>query len=213
MKTKILLLLSQALLLSCNSPATEAEKQDNHYPEASTGNLQEEATQPIAHAYATGENEEYLEWESIRINGKFPLATAVKNVEGLLGKADSVVSIDWGETCAGSYRSEDSRNAYFRGVAFEQFGDSLELQYVDFSKGQRVFLQSGKLRLNHATTLEEIEQHFPNAVKNMGKDDYHIDGKKTDAVRLPHSKELSDGQWILMFQAGRLIRVENWFPC
>jgi hypothetical protein len=213
MKTKILLLLSQVFLLSCNSPTTETENQGNQLLDASTDNIQAEASHPAVQPYPTGENDVYLDMGSILINGKLPLATSVKKMENLLGKADSVVSINWNQTCSSRYASEDSRNAYFGGMQFEQFGDSLDFQLVNFSQDHRVFLQSENLKLNHATTLDEIKKRFPKAVKGIKKGLYKIDGKETDAVNLPPSKELSDGQWILMFQNGKLIRIDNWFPC
>jgi hypothetical protein len=213
MKTTILLLLSQVFLLSCNSPNSEAGKQDNYLPKASRENLQAEASPPVLQSYPTGENDEYLEWGSILINGKLPLMTSVKNMESFLGKADSVISINWDNTCSSRYASEDSKNAYFGGMKFEQFRDSLDFQQINFSKDHSIFLQSGSLKLNHATALDEIKKHFPKAVKDIRKGFYLIDGKETDAVNLPPSKELSDGQWILMFQNGKLIRIDNWFPC
>jgi hypothetical protein len=213
MKTKILLLLSQIFLLSCNSPISETGIQDNHLHKAGTGNLQAEASTPVPQTNLTGENDEYLDWGRVLINGKLPLVTSVKNMEGLLGKADSVISINWDNTCSSRYASEDSKNAYFDGMQFEQFRDSLDFQQINFSKNHGVFLQSGSLKLNHATTLDEIKKHFPKAVKNISKGFYLIDGKKTDAVNLPPSKDLSEGQWILVFQNGKLIRIDNWFPC
>lgn len=213
MRTKLLFLISQIAFLSCQSPNAETEKQESSLPEANIDSLETETSKTFVQASSTGENSEYLDWRSIRINGKFPLTASVKNIEGLLGKADSVVNIDWGRTCSSSYRSNDSRNAYFGGMEFEQFGDSLDFHLVNFSKDHSVFLQSGDLKLNHATTLEDIKKHFPNAVRDISKGFYFIDGKETDAINLPPSKELSDGQWILMFQNGKLIRIDNWFPC
>jgi len=213
MKIKLILLIAQLVFLSCQSSNNESEKQESRLPEASTNTLASEASSPIVQTSPTGQNDEYLDWGSIRLNGKIPLVTSVKSVEELLGKADSVVSLDWNETCLSIYRSQDSKDAYFGGVQFEQFGDSLSFKLVNFSKDHRVFLQSGELKLNHATTLEEIKRHFPKAVNDIREGFYLIDGKDTDAVNLPPSKALADGHWILMFQEGKLIRIDYWFPC
>lgn len=201
------------LLLGCQTNNAETEKQEVHAPEASNAVLQADTTSPVGQAYPRGENEEYLDWGNMRINGKFPLTASVRNIERILGRADSVVSINWMETCSSRYRNENSRNAYFGGAEFEQFGDSLDFMHVNFSKDRSVFLQHGELRLNHATTLEEVEKHFPKAVRDISKGYYLIDGKATDSVNLPPSKELSDAQWNLMFQDGKLIRMDLWFPC
>lgn len=213
MKTKPLLLIILITLLSCQSPNTEEEKTEEHFLKSSGGVLQVETSSPVDQTAPISENQEYLDWSSMRINGKFPLTASVKNIEGILGKADSVVNIDWNNTCSSRYRSEESKNVYFGGVEFEQFGDSLDFMHINFSKDHSVFLQNGNLKLNYATTLEEVRKHFPNAVKDISKGYYNIDGKETDAINLPLSKELSEGQWILMFQDGKLVRIDNWFPC
>lgn len=200
MKTKLLLVIPLITLFSCDSPNAEVDKQ-------------EVTSNPVGQSAPIGENKEYLDWSSILINDNLPLTASVKSIEGLLGKADSVVSIDWSSTCSSGYRSDESKNAYFGGVEFEQFRDSLDFMQVNFSQDHSVFLQSGDLRLDHATTLEDVKKHFPNAVQNIGKGDYIIDGKETDAINLPPSKELSDRHWILMFQDGKLIRIDFWTPC
>lgn len=200
MKTKLLLIIPLIILLSCDSPNAEVEKQLG-------------ISNTIGQSAPTGENEEYLDWSSIRVNSKLPLTASVQSIEGLLGKVDSVVSIDWSSTCSSGYRSDESKNAYFGGVEFEQFGDSLDFMHINFSQDQSVFLQSGALKLDHATTLIEVKKHFPNAVKGIGNGYYNIYGKETDAINLPPSKELSDRQWILMFQDGKLIRIDLWTPC
>lgn len=205
MKNKLLLLVLQVSFLGCQSPdTTETEQQKETV-------LEESST--IVPTAATGENKEYLEPFSIRINGKYPLVTSVKNINSLLGKPDSIATINWAETCSSDFRNEDSRIAYYKGIEFEQFGDSLDFQTIDFSKNKNLFLQSGDLKLDGSTTLDEIGKRYPNAVKEISKGFYQIDGKTTDSIVLPPSKELADGQWILMFQDGKLIRIDDWFPC
>jgi hypothetical protein len=204
MKTKLLLLALLIPVLSCQSPDADAEQQEVTMPE-------EQST--IVQTAATGENKEYLDPSGIRINGKFPLVTSVKNINSLLGKPDSINTINWGETCFSSFRSEDSRIAYYKGIEFEQFGDSLAFQTVDFRRDKNLFLQYRNLKLNSSTTLEELAEHYPDAVKEIRKGFYRIDGKATDSIVLPPSKELSDEHWILMFQEGKLTRIDDWFPC
>ncbi|PRY08985.1 hypothetical protein CLV24_11936 [Pontibacter ummariensis] len=204
MENKLLLPILLVSILSCNTHSTEAEQQENALPI--------ESSNPVAQAVVTGKNVEYLDWKSVRINGKFPLTTTVQNINGLLGKPDSVNSINWDETCSSDFRSEESKLAYYSGYHFEQFGDSLDFQSVDFRKSKGLFLHSNDLKLNSSTTLEEIKTRFPNAAKDIEKMDVYEIGE-VDAIALPPSKGLSDGHWLLMFQNGKLIRTDDWFPC
>ncbi|WP_299706829.1 hypothetical protein [uncultured Pontibacter sp.] len=152
MKTKLLFLISQITLLSCQSPVADTEKQENRFSEVSIDSTQVEESVTDLQSSAEEENSEYLDWQSVRINGKLPLIASVKQIEALMGKADSVVTIDWDNTCSSRYRSSDSKDAYYGGYEFEQFGDSLDFQGVDFRKGEDVFLQVNNLKLSGATT-------------------------------------------------------------
>jgi hypothetical protein len=205
MKTKLLLLVLLISIIGCQSPDADTGQQEATVPEKQSA--------AIVQTAATGENKEYLESSGIRLNGKLPLVTSVKDINSLLGKPDSISAINWDETCATDFRSEESRIAYYIGIEFEQFGDSLDFQTIDFRKDKNLFLQSGNLKLDGSTTLEEISKHYPNAVKEISMGSYQIDGKATDSIVLPPSKELSERQWVLMFQGGKLIRIDDWFPC
>ncbi len=203
MKSKLLLPLILVSLWSCHTNSTEAEEQESA--------LAVERTPPVSLA-ATGEPAGYLDWQSVRVNGKHPLATSIHSLDELIGKPDSVISIDWNETCLSGFRSEDSQIAYYGGYQFEQFGDSLYFQSVDFRKSKDIFLQSNDLKLRSTTTIEEIRERFPDAAKGIKKMDVYEIGE-VDAIALPPSQDLSDGHWLLMFRNGKLIRIDDWFPC
>ena len=146
MKHKLLLFITSVSLLCCQSPDVRVEDQKTATADAADSG-QAQSYNPLLPNPATGEITEYLLWESISINGRLPLATTVKNMEAVLGKPDSVVSINWSETCVSNFKSEDSKLAYYKGMQFEQYGDSLYFKVNDFRKNHNVFLQSGSLRL------------------------------------------------------------------
>jgi hypothetical protein len=204
MKNKLLLALLLVSLWSCHSNGTEAEEQES--------TLAAEPIPPVALAAATVEPAGYLDWQSVRVNGKYPLATSIHTLDELIGKPDSVISIDWNNTCSSGFRSEDSQIAYYGGYQFEQFGDSLYFQSVDFRKSKDIFLQSNDLKLSSSTTLEEIKGRFPEAASRIKKMDVYEMGE-VDAIAIPPSQDLSDGHWLLMFRNGKLIRLDDWFPC
>jgi len=209
MRNKFLILLAQVMLLCCQSPNSSTEKQVNDSDKAVgvAANNEKQNISPIAGRQTSKEPREYLDWRSIRINNKFPLITTVKNIEGFLGKPDSVVKVDFDEICPSDFRSEDSKIAYYGGVHFEQFGDSLDFMSIDFTTEKKIFLQSGNLKLDHATTPEMIKEHFPTIMKD------YVKGAIIDDIGLPPTKELSDGQWLLRFEGGKLISFDDWFPC
>lgn len=210
-----LLLFTSVSLFCCQSPNAPMEKQEISAVEASDS-LHAQAYNPLLPNPATGEISEYLEWSSIKINNRLPLDTREGTIQTVLGKPDSVVAIDWAGTCSSNFISDDSKLAYYSGMQFEKSGDSLYFQVNDFQKNHEAFLQSGSLRLDHTTTLDDIRKHFPNAVKNVSKlGVYGLDdvSELMDAIVLPLSKELSEGHWILMFQDGKLRRLDYWMPC
>ena len=200
----IVVLLIVFSVLSCNTRSTEEKQEEN------TTSI--DSIKPAAQATVIEEHDEYLDWRSVRINAKVPLATTVQNFERILGKADSVNSINWEVTCSSTFRSEDSKLAYYRGYEFEHFGDSLYFQSVTFGQNKDLFLQSNDIKLNSSTTMEEVKKLFPNAAKNVSKMDVYKIGE-VDAIALPRSKTLSDRHWLLMFQTGKLIRIDDWSPC
>jgi hypothetical protein len=204
MKNKLLLFFLLVSFWGCQSPSAEVKQQESSLPTAPSNTEAQTA--------ATVQNTEYLDWRNFRINGKYPLITTVNNINSLLGKPDSVTTINWTETCSSDFRSKNSKLAYYDGYHFEQFGDSLDFQSVDFSIKKDLFLQSNDLKLNSSTTLEEIRKRFPQAAKNIDKMNVYEVGE-VETIVLPPSKALSDGLWLLMFQNGKLIRIDNWFPC
>ncbi|MCC9168845.1 hypothetical protein [Pontibacter harenae] len=204
MKNKLSLLILQVLFMGCQSPSAEAEQQGSSLPTV--------LSNPVVQTAAIVHNTEHLDWQSLRINGKFPLATTVNNIDGLLGKPDSVNTIDWAETCSSNFRSEDSKLAYYGGYRFEQFEDSLDFRSVDFRKNKELFLQSKDFKLNSSTTLDEVRKRFPNTATNIDKMNVYEVGE-VEAIALPPSKALYEGHWLLMFQNGKLIRIDDWFPC
>lgn len=209
MKNNLLVFMAQAFLLCCQSPSIPTEKQEGN-PFKGVANTPYSKIHRSVQKSPAAKTSNYLDGRSIRIKDQFPLIAPVKDIEGLLGRPDSVVQVDFDEMCSSDFRSENSMIAYYGNgsMDFEQFGDSLDFQSVDFSKDKEIFLQSGDLKLHHATTLTEINARFPNA-----RIEYTQAGDTIDTVILPPSKEPADGYWLLMFRDGKLIKIDDWFPC
>jgi hypothetical protein len=152
---------------------------------------------------------EYLDGTRLKINDKFPLATSSKNIETLVGKPDSTVEAE----CTSGLRDQNSKIAHYGLTTFEAFKDSLQLGSIHF-KGSNLFLQYGKLKLNQNTTFTEIQKLFPVSSENVEKMNvYGIKGDVDSITISPSNNPRAEGKWILMFQKGKLIRIDNWFPC
>jgi hypothetical protein len=188
MKNICLILLS-CLILGCNS-LQEAENLEND-------SLKNQAENPDG-------NPEYLDFQKMLINNKFPMSTEIKNIENLMGKPDSIVKVD--NECQGV-----SEVTYYYGLThFVNEGNYLDMNSMNFAENQNLFIQYGSLRLDHNTTLEEIKKLFPESSKDISK--LTTDGIKgeLDVIGIRQS---GDGQWLLMFQNGKLVRLDDWFPC
>jgi hypothetical protein len=114
MKLRPLLLFVSVIHFRCQPSTDHINKQEESLSQSSLDTMLINPSKPNEQNPAPKENSEYLEWQTIRINGRLPLITTVKNMEGLLGKPDSVVHIDFDEICPSDFRSENPKIAYLR---------------------------------------------------------------------------------------------------
>ncbi|ALJ00071.1 hypothetical protein DC20_15190 [Rufibacter tibetensis] len=155
---------------------------------------------------------EYIEWSSIKINNVLPLNTNAEQVKGFLGMADSTTTPDYDNICYNCHFCNEKippfKYVYFKGIEFEQLNDSLEFWSADFTLNKSLFLQSGNMRFDHRTTLEEVSRIFPKAVKAKQVEEAYI------MVSISPSEQLVDGSFILEFnRSGYLTMFYYWFPC
>jgi hypothetical protein len=217
MKRILLLLISTPFFIGCQSRSDEAETQAISLPTKPT--LAVTQTDSLVQATANKDDDESvdwknletIDWESLRINGKLPLLTKVSSVHRLLGKADSVTQ-HHPEACPSFFNTDDSRLSYYDGYHFEQSGDSIVFIHVDFRENKNAFLQNNDMKLNSATTLEELKRRFPNAVKGIKEVDFY-DMENVDYIRLRHANPVVDGSWLLLIQDRKLIMVKEVSPC
>jgi hypothetical protein len=172
MKSKLLLLAISLFALSCNSkdPETEQETLPTRVEVTAipSGELDTDSDQEVDYDANQTAPTEYLEWSSVKINNLLSLDTNRRKVEALFGKADSTLTPDYDNVCHNCHfctaEMPAFKEVYYKGVEFEQLGDSLVFWAADLSVNKSVFLQSGNMRLDHKTTLEEVAKLFPEAV-------------------------------------------------
>jgi hypothetical protein len=196
-------LLCIALLYACNSKS----HQENTDTLKSTPHTINVTSTPDTTALYT--TDEYIDWDSIRINGKLPVVSSPKLLYATLGKPDSLVIPDTVNNCI-SY-DKPFKYAYFNGSSFEVYSDVVEMSTLNFRQ-PGITLTAGKLTLSNNTTLAYIQKFFPKAVKAQSSvilDTF----EKVISISVDTGKTPSDGAWILMFKNGKLVQMDYWMPC
>lgn len=154
-------------------------------------------------------DDEYIDWRSIRINGKLPLLTSKDLLFQFAGPADSIVAP--GDVCV-SFYDKPFEHGYFRGIEVEIYGDSTVITSLNFNKNHDLFVNAPRITLNHKTTLSDLQTLFPSAVKDKRQVDIYRFGMAI-AIELRTAKDPTDDAWLLFFSDGNLIRMDYWMPC
>ena len=156
-------------------------------------------------------NAEYIDFDEVRINGKLPIITKAKLLYNVLGKPDSIVTPNMDDVCV-SYYDKPFKEAYIKNSAFEIYGDNTVVSTLDFKSNHALEFTTQNFRLDHNTTLRELQKIFPNAVKSKYELNVVKLGK-TVTVNLPISKRTSNYSWLLFFKNEKLVRIDLYTPC
>ncbi len=156
-------------------------------------------------------NTEYIDFDSVRINGKLPLITKTTLLYKLLGKPDSIVVPNMDDICT-SFYDKPFKQAYIKKSDIEIYGDTAVVTSINFESQFSLNLKTKTIRLNHNTTLLELQRLFPNAVKSQTELNVYKLGKAV-SVSLALSKQFSDDSWLLLFKNGKLVRIDYYVPC
>lgn len=154
--------------------------------------------------------QEYLDWNSLKINNQIPLECKKADLIQLLGKPDKIVTPKENDYCA-SYFQSDIKFLYWGESQFESSGSKAVISSIDF-ESNKIKLVSPNITLDNSVTLETIKRLFPVAVKQAIILDIDKKGKVL-SVRIATAKEEIDDQWLLFFKNGKLIRIDHYQPC
>lgn len=153
---------------------------------------------------------EFLDFNAMRLNGKLPLVTKTKSLYQLLGKPDSLITPTQ-EECA-PFFDKPVQYAHFKKSVFEVFGDTVALTTINFKNNPKIELVTPLITLNQKTTLKDLEKLFPNAVKEKQPLNDFYAGEVT-AINIRPSKEASDDYCMLYIIDDKLISIHYWTPC
>lgn len=156
--------------------------------------------------------------KAVLINGKLECSGRMTDsaVHHTLGLADStVLSI---AQCGTFFDAQDSL-AYFKNVVLEKNIDTFGINFIEFLKNSNVFVQFGSVKLNAATTIEDVTSYYK-VNGNLETNEIN-DQRSGHQVRIlwtymtasdaasPNDSE----RWNLIFYHGKLIRLELWLAC
>ena len=153
----------------------------------------------------------FLDFDAMRLNGKLPFITKTKSLFKLLGKPDSIIIPNPDDFCS-PYLNKPVQLAYYKNSVFEIFGDTIVLTNINFKNNPKINVNTPSITLNYKTTLKDLENIFPNAVKDKYPLDHYELGKVT-TVNLRTSKNYTDDSLLLFFINDKLISIQYWTPC
>jgi len=152
-------------------------------------------------------NKEYLDWDSVRLNGVIPMISNYRDVVNKFGKPDSIAELTAGVN--GSYYHKKFQECYFKGLIFEKYNDTLVFSKIDFREAKTAYLGDNKINFRSSSTDNYFHKLFPYSFLNTGLTGTDMD--KYLYIALPtSSKNKSDG-WIFTFKAetGDLLSIDH----
>ena len=156
-------------------------------------------------------NDEFIDWNLARINGKLPMITNSKDLYKLLGQPDSIVTPNYDDVSVRYYDLKEFKYAYIKESQFEIYGDTAVISFLNFEKQPDLEFKAGTLTLNHNTTIAELRKLFPKAVKERSKLIVDQMGRLM-GISLETSKYMVDAAWLLFFRKNKLVRLDFWMP-
>lgn len=160
---------------------------------------------------------EVMDAKKILFDGKLPRFFSVQEFKTHFQKPDSTALLIDIQPCSYIFEYEDgSKDAddeywYKDGSRFERSKDKLAVDEFRFIKDR--FILYKDLKLDSSTTVNDLKNHFPNAVKAIGELTVQKEGKLQVIILHEDHQNLSDGQIRLFLKEGKLYFIHWWFPC
>ncbi|MBV8390296.1 MAG: hypothetical protein JO080_10895 [Mucilaginibacter sp.] len=154
-------------------------------------------------------NKEYLDRDSVKLNGDISMMSSFKATTVKLGKPDSIITPDYNNVSQ-SYKEVEFKYCHFKGVLFEKYQDSLVFRSINLSKSPGWFLSYKRRKLSSNTTIGDFKKLFPNSIENNELHGTSMD--KNQWIRIAASQDVSDTAWVFLFDrdSGKLKTIEFW---
>jgi hypothetical protein len=139
-------------------------------------------------------NKEYLDWDSVKINGSIPMISDFKVVINILGKPDSITA---GDDVNGSFYPRKFQFCNYKAILFEKYNDTLVFNGIDFRKAPGLYLVTSKYKFGHTTTIKDFKQLFPNSYEQNQLTGPDMD--KVEMISLATSPRATKNSWAFIF--------------
>ncbi|ALM48293.1 hypothetical protein AMR72_04895 [Flavobacterium psychrophilum] len=155
---------------------------------------------------ANAQQNEAIDWNEARINGKLELTISKRDFEAIYKKADSIVTPNYEDICGSD---EDSRFQYYhyKGLQYELDNGIMNFRQITFGKKNPMFFTYKGQRLDGSTKMDDFAKLFPESAKTGEKDQKEI------YIVLASSDIMDDSSWRFTFRNGVLAAIECFFPC
>ena len=149
---------------------------------------------------------EYINYKTAKINNSIPNKLTTTELVRLLGKPTKI-EINKGE-CGLTEEQEKSKVKsiyYFDCTKFIIFDNNAEILEVNFRNGKYTY-KTDKIKLSNTTSFQELQKIYPESTKTALKEN------NGNMVRI-RPCSTCDGDCILYFEKGKLVKLEWWEPC
>ncbi|MEA1849660.1 hypothetical protein U9K52_12115 [Chryseobacterium sp. MHB01] len=160
---------------------------------------------------------EIMNEKDILFNGKLKRYFSLSKFHSMLGKPDSVKLLSDEEPCTNIFQEPDgtidpqTKYLFKNGTRFENFRDKVAIDEVRFNHGD--FIVFHHRRLDNHSTLDDLKDLFPNAVKKIRAIEVPGVGKLQVIQLREDRNNASDGHINMMIRKGKLYSLKWWFPC
>lgn len=160
---------------------------------------------------------EVLNEKDIFFNDKLKRYFSLSEFHSMLGRPDSIKLLSDEEPCTNIFQEADgstdpqARYLFKNGSRFENLGDKVAIDEIKFSDGDFIVFRNRKL--NKHTTLDDLKDLFPNAVKKIKAIEVPGEGKLPAIQLREDSHNTSDGHINIFIRKGKLYALQWWFPC
>lgn len=203
--------------ISCNNKNTNSIKASGSLirEEAITENKFEPDTTQV-----TNTQNEVMNEEDILFNGRLKRYFTLKEFKKVFGKADSMKSLANEEPCTFIFDTElknDNSNInefmyYYKDASrFENHKAKVAVDEFRFIKNNFILFKG--IKLNSATTINDLKKLFPNAISNIGTMDVYGEGNLQVIQLREDENNVSDGHINIFLKNGKLYFMHWWFPC
>jgi len=155
---------------------------------------------------ANAQQNETIDWNEARVNGKLELTISKRDFEAIYKKADSIITPKYEDICG---TDEDSHFQYYfyKGLQYELDNGIMNFRQLKLIKKSTLFFTYKGQKLDAATKLDDFAKLFPDGVKNADKTSKEV------YIRLDSADIMDDSDWRFTFKNGYLTMIECFFPC